>query len=485
MSISGSLSSALSGLTANARSAEIVSSNIANAMTPGYGRREIILMSRQVGDAGQGVTVVGTFRYADMALIADRRVADATAGNHRTQSEFLQRIERVLGAPHEEHSLNGRIAAFDNALISASSRPESEPRLAQVADAARALTGVLASAATDIQAARAAADDRIDSSVSQLNSALSRVSDLNRLIRLNSGTGRDASALLDQRQQLIDSISAILPVREIARESGQVALITPDGATLLDGQAARFGFTPVGLITHDMTLASGALSGLTLNGKPIDVSGQRNMIGGGTLSADFQVRDELAPDAQAQIDAIAREIIDRFAAPGLDASRAPGAPGLFTDAGAAFNPINEAGLSVRLRLNAAADPSVSGELWRLRDGLGAAAPGPVGNAQLLVDWQTAVIAQQNPASVTFAPGLHSLAGLSAEMVSAIAGDRLNADAEATFAFARADSLRSMELAGGVDSDKEMQTLLLIEQNYAANAKVVKTVDEMIKLLLGI
>ena len=39
MTLSGSLSSALSGLNAASRAAEIVSTNIANAMTEGYGRR--------------------------------------------------------------------------------------------------------------------------------------------------------------------------------------------------------------------------------------------------------------------------------------------------------------------------------------------------------------------------------------------------------------------------------------------------------------
>ena len=51
MSISGSLSSALSGLTAASRAAEIVSSNIANAATPGYGRREV-LTSVEVDELG-------------------------------------------------------------------------------------------------------------------------------------------------------------------------------------------------------------------------------------------------------------------------------------------------------------------------------------------------------------------------------------------------------------------------------------------------
>ncbi len=483
MTIAGTLSSALSGLTANARAAEIVSSNIANAMTDGYGRREMITSSRQVGGIGQGVEVVGVYRHADMALIGDRRVADSGAGNQRTRSDFLSRLERVLGTPGEEHSLSGRIAALDTALIEASSRPESESRLSRVADTARALVAHLADVSTDIQAARTSADDAIETSIRQLNTALTRVGELNSLIRTNSGTGRDSSALMDQRQQAIDSIAAIVPVREMARENGQIALITTGGATLIEGPVSQLSFQPVGQITYGM-VSGGALSGLSLNGKPIATSGDSSPIAGGTLAGHFQVRDDLAIEAQARIDAVARDLVDRFAATGLDLTRGQDAPGLFTDAGNAFDPERETGLSQRLRLNAAADPAAGGALWRLRDGLGANTAGSAGNAQLLTDWHSALTAQRPPASSFMMAGERSLATLAADMLSGVAADRLTADGEAGYAQARAQSLRSMELIGGVDTDQEMQNLLLIEQNYAANARVVKAVDDMIQLLLG-
>ena len=50
---------------------------------------------------------------------------------------------------------------------------------------------------------------------------------------------------------------------------------------------------------------------------------------------------------------------------------------------------------------------------------------------------------------------------------------------------RADSLKALELQGGVDTDHEMQQLLLIEQAYAANARVISTADDMIQTLLGL
>jgi len=39
--------------------------------------------------------------------------------------------------------------------------------------------------------------------------------------------------------------------------------------------------------------------------------------------------------------------------------------------------------------------------------------------------------------------------------------------------------------GGVDTDAEMQSLLLIEQSYAANARVIQTVSDMLDILMQI
>ena len=75
MTLSASLSSALSGLTAASRAAEVVSSNVANAMTEGYGRREVSLSARMIGRTGNGVMVNGVVRMTSMVAVGDRRPA--------------------------------------------------------------------------------------------------------------------------------------------------------------------------------------------------------------------------------------------------------------------------------------------------------------------------------------------------------------------------------------------------------------------------
>lgn len=485
MTIAGTLSSALSGLTAAAKAAELVSSNIANASTPGYARRELQLTSRVVGSTGQGVKIVGVSRAVDLPLIGDRRLAQAEQGGADTRTAFFQRIETLMGTPDQAFSLNGRIAAFDSALTEAASHPESEPRLSTVATSAKAIISSIAVIGKDIQAARTAADTEIGSQVEKLNAALQQASKLNVQIVRAFGTGQDTSALQDQRQQAIDQIAGMVPLREIQQKDGSVSLFTTGGGVLLDGIPSVFGFHTTAAISPAMTLQAGGLSGLTLNGKPTATAGESSVILGGSLAANFAVRDELGVQAQAQIDGVARDLVERFQDSTVDASLAPGDAGLFTDAGAAFDPINEVGLAQRLSLNAAVDPARGGALWRLRDGLGATTQGSVGTTTLLTALRGALTAERTPVSGGFMAGARSFSVLASNLVSITASSKLSAQGNSAYASARLDTFTSLEAQGAVDTDQEMQSLLQIEQSYAANAKVIKTVDDMIHTLLDL
>jgi flagellar hook-associated protein 1 len=485
MTIASALSSALSGLTATSRQADIIASNVANAATPGYARRQVLLTPHELGGTGQGVAIRGVTRQIDQFLINDRRVAQASAGDRDVRAAFLQRLEQIFGRPDDPASLTARVAKLESSLLEAASRPESDARLTASVDAARQLADGLNRASDAIQEVRLRADRSIATAVDDLNNSLRQVRELNGQIRSYIGSGQDMSSLMDQRQQIIDRISHIVPIREVVREHGQVALTTTGGAVLLDGAESVFGFTPVNTLVPEMTQASGGLSGLTLNGRPMASAGETSSVLGGELAALFAVRDELAVSGQAKLDAMARDLYERFADPALDPTLLAGQPGLFTDGGGAFVAANETGLSARLSLNALVDPAAGGAVFRLRDGLGAATAGPPGNPALLTALSDRMQTARPLSSTGFSSTSRSVAGLGAALLSAVAADRLNADAEEAFSAARFTALDELEKAGGVDTDQELQTLLIIEKNYAANAKIIQTVDEMINTLLGL
>ncbi len=479
MSISGALTSALSGLGAAARGAEIVSQNIANARTEGYGRRELLLEA--AGSASAGVRVSGITRHADPRLLADRRAAGAAEEGAALRAGFHAGLERVLGMPSDPGSLTDRLATFEAALTAAASRPDSTARLEAVHTAAAALATHLNRGTSHVQDQRMRADAAIATSVAQLNAGLEEVATLNARIARFEAVDKDASGLADRRQQVIDEIARIVPLQELPRDHGRVALMTPGGAMLLDTQAVEIGFTSAGVIAAEMSLGSGALSGLTLDGRPVAVDGP---MGGGTLAAQFAIRDDAGPGTQARLDAVSRDLIERLADPALDPTLAPGAPGLFTDAGAMVDPAGETGLAGRIAVNAVLSPASDG-LWRLRAGIGAATPGDPGDARVLNALSGALAGPRVPASGGFGPSAVGAATLVAELSAGIANARTAAEAEETASGTEAETLRLAELRQGVDTDAELQTLLAIERAYAANARVMSVIDEMLANLTRI
>lgn len=482
MSLTATLSNALSGLTAASRRAEVVSSNVANAATPGYGRQVVELAGNIVGGEGAGVTVVTVRREVDKILIGDRRLAEASVGAADTMTAGLARIEASIGSPDEAGSLNDRIATLGSSLIAAASLPESEPRQADILDAAKGIARTLNAISDSIQSVRMQADSAIANDVTFLNDALERVVKLNQQIRSMQVTTGEANALKDQRQQVVDSISAIVPLREIDRENGQIALFTPGGGILLDGPAATLSFTSTPLITPEMT-QNGVLSGVKINGITVATGTLADTLAGGRLAANFALRDEVAPGIQAALDGLARDLLVRFEA--ADTTLPPGSAGLFTDGGAAFSASAETGLAGRVTVNALVDPSAGGALTRLRDGLGALVPVPTGLAdrfQALADSLDAIL---SPVSVALSPTPRSLSGLASDFLSAVSGKRVSAEAEQGFSSARHGALKTQELGGGVDTDAEMADLLRVEQAYSANARVLQTVDDMLQSLLRI
>ena len=482
MTISGALNNAMSGLRAAGRGTQLVSSNISNALTPGYGRRELALSASSIGDHG-GVRIEGITRIVNEAIASDRRLAEAENGHAQIKADFFNRIERFLGTPDDPFSISAQLSGFENSLITAASRPDAPERLSSGIAAARSLAASIVDASKGLQDARTQADTSIGVQVDQLNLALKQVQKLNSQITSVQVNGGDSAALLDQRQQVVDQIGAMVPIRSVPRDNGQIALYTEGGAILIDGQAAEIGFERVNLVTPYMSVEAGTLSGLTINGNPVRTGSDNGVLRGGTIGAQFAIRDEEAPAAQAQLDALARDLIERFQDPAVDPSLAPGDAGLFTDNGLAFDPLDEVGLSERLMVNSAVDPAQGGEPWRLRDGINAVAPGNAGQAALLNTLRDALKSNRVPASGDFGTGAFSAINLVSTLTSQFGADRSEAEQSLSFASARFNELTQQQLMDGVDTDAEIQNLMLLEQAYAANARVIETVDEMMQTIM--
>jgi flagellar hook-associated protein 1 FlgK len=343
------------------------------------------------------------------------------------------------------------------------------------------LTSGLNTASDKIQLLRAEADTSISIQVEILNTSLMQLEQLNSDIVSATVNGIDPSGLRDQRQMVVDKIAEIVPVRELDRQNGRIALMTPSGEMLIDDRAKVFEFSSNPVIIADMTLASGALNGISVDGAPLAADGV-GKLSGGTLGAAFQARDVELVAAQDGLDAIAADLIQRFQDPNVDPSLAIGQAGLLTDNGIAYDSVNLIGLAGRISINSSVDPAQGGAFTNLRDGINAVTPGPSGNATLLQSLSSAL---STPLASGSDASLQSAAGRASNFEAHTGHQRLNFEAELSFSNARWSSLKEAEAAGGVDTDYEMQMLLKVEQAFAANARVIQTVNTLMQRLMEI
>lgn len=485
MSISSTLSNALSGLTASSRAADVVSSNIANAMTEGYATRRLDVAARMIGNDGSGVRVVGVTRQEDSILLGQRRSASADLGASQTNADFLMRLETMIGAPDDTGSLSARMADFEGKLVSAANSPWNTTHLTGAVQGAQAFVEALNSLSDGIQDERKGADAQIGRSVDQVNAALEGLAELNKRILSVRSNGGEVASLMDAQGQLVEQIAPLIPIQSRRDINGTLNIYSDDGHVLLSHRAATLEFNPAPGMDPYMALADGNLSGLSIDGRPMRMDGAHPTFEGGQLSALFVVRDTLGPEAQARIDGIAMDLAERFDAAGLDTTMAVGAPGLFTDEGNLVDGINEVGLAARMRVNAAAVPEDGGAVWRLRDGLGAASEGPTGNATLLTAQIDALAASRTTSSATYSTTQRSMSGLISENLSLAGLDRSTAEMSLSRSSAQHTALATAELAGGVDTDAELQRLLQIEQMYAANARVISVAEQLMDELMRI
>ncbi|MGF1501877.1 MAG: flagellar hook-associated protein FlgK [Paracoccaceae bacterium] len=485
MSIGLALQNALTGLTATSRLAEVTSGNLANALTPGYGRQSVVLTSAVAGTQGTGVRVTDVERALDPELSQARRDADGALADGAARSEALADLERLIGTDASS-GLIGRIAEFEASLRLLAETPELGPRQQATAEAARDLADAFGDVDAQIRQTRSQADAEIARRVETLNDDLVAIARVNRQIQTATAAGRETAPLIDRREGLVDRVAQTLPVRQSSRPDGVLELRTLEGVPLSDVTARRINFVAAPVVTSALSFPA-TLSGLTSQGLDITPGGMgAQQVRGGALAGLFAVRDDIGPHLQEQVDSLAADLITRTQDPAVDPTLVIGAPGLFTDRQSAFALVDNVGIAGRIELNAAVDPALGGDPAKLRDGIASVTPRPDADATIL---RAVLDALKTPEDTTTPPATPSLFGVlsfadrTAQVAELLATDRVFGEANTAALAAERETLAQQESdILGVDSDAELQRLIVIEQAYAANAQVIQTASRMLEEL---
>jgi flagellar hook-associated protein 1 FlgK len=438
---------------------------------------------------GAGVRVAGVVRASAPAVTAERRIADAGLAREDARAAALETIARALGGPEDASGLVARYQEFETSLRALADNPQNAAAQSRVASSARELTETFNRLSSQFQKIRQDGDGEIARRVASANQSLVKIEELNQAIIKGRTNGVDVSALEDQRQNLIDGVNAFIPARELQRGDGGIDLATPEGVFLIAGSARTIEFNASPLIDAGRAYDGGvgALSGLKIGGVDVTPGGPgAQALKSGAAVGLFAVRDAIAPDAQTKLDALAEDLISRFSDPAVDPTLALGAPGVFTDAGAALASPYAPGLAGRLSLNQIVDPAQGGDPSKFRDGLGSTSPGPAGDDTIVRNFIDAFTKSLTPPSSLGASRDLYPAEAAAFLAAYSAGGLVDAETSQAGAAALQQGLKEAELMEtGVDTDKELQNLLIIEQAYAANARVIQAVGEMMDALIRI
>jgi flagellar hook-associated protein 1 FlgK len=311
VSLSAALNNSVSGLRAAQAGMEVVAGNVSNSGTVGYTRRVLVTEQQVSGTQSGGVHVVGAQRVLDTLVQKQLRLEAAGAGYTGIKATYHASIDAMFDAPGATGTLPNLVSAFSTAVSTLVGNPGSYANRSGVVSAARDLAASLNGLSGDVQSLRQSAEDAIGLSVGKANELLTQIAGISDRIRTDPAIGT-SPGLLDQRDGLINQLSQLMDVKVTDRANGAITIATTGGLQLFDGVSAttlsfdgRAAVGPNSAWNADPLKRSvGTITALDGAGRAVDVIAMGG-IRSGELAGYLEMRDEVLPQAQTQLDALA------------------------------------------------------------------------------------------------------------------------------------------------------------------------------------
>ena len=496
MGLSSILSTATQGLQTVETEIEWRTDNVNNATSTTYARRDPVTVSL----SGQGVTATIT-RASDTALQSEYLSASSASSAAGTTSDYFTQISDILGTSTSDSSstLQTDMDSFTSAWQSFETDTSDSTSETEIVDTGQTLAQDMNSEAQQLQKLGEQASESAADQVTTLNGQLSTLATVNAEIAANPNAATTDPDLLDQRDSLVSDISGVVGVNVVTRSDGSVALYTNNGTVLVDKTAAQFQWNA----------GTGGTQGyVSLAGKTTSAPGLNAGFSGGTLGATI---DFLNPStsssnaavgtlakAQAQLDNLALQLTGQssgtFGGAYYDATADRS-----TDLAGGSSPataIYAASGSTAAATAAGWDGSALTSFFTIDNGstTGPTAPTETpsqslavnaalvsGSATVKRESATAVVAALTSASRSLSVGGvnvtgQTYSGLAAAIADYQSTSEATASSNSTSLSATTTTLQTrLTNEIGVNTDTEMAQLTVLENDYAANAKVISTV----------
>ena len=499
MSLTSVLGTAASGLASINAQLAVVSQNVANASTPGYAREVVGNTSLTAGGVGYGVISGPATEEVDAALSAALNTENAAVAGAQVRSTALTSLDAVQGTTGAGQDLASELGALQDSFTSLGADPSSQVNQGGVVGAASTLAGAIQSQAVAYTTERQSAQDGLETDVTTLNSAVATIGTLSDQIVAARAKGVSTADLEAQRTTQEQAAAQLGGLYFLPSASGDVTAVV--GASVVNTHATTGPFT-----TASTTLQNGtAAPPLLLSGTDIT-----SEVTGGSIGARLGLRDTEIPTLQAGLDEFAETLSTRLSSQGLTLFTTPS--GSTPTTGGTPVQSGYVGFSSDISVN----PAVTANASLVRDGTQAVAAGtgnaaaftpnatggPVGFSTLIDNVLTYAfgtnaqsgVSQPAPSttglgasgqfSLAYSPGT-TLQTFAANLASSQAEAAGNAQSAVTDGQALQSSLQS-KLASetGVSIDTELSNMIVLQNAYGANAKIISAAQSMFTTLLG-
>lgn len=475
MGLQTAFHTAKSALLTTSTQTQVVSRNIGGASDPSYARR--VTLVETLYDGGSRVAGI---RSATDAVLQDADLsATAQAGAEGAVAAALDRLHATVGDPQRESSPAALAGALQNALTQAAAQPANPLAMQNAVGAADKLARSLNAATQATQSVRADADRQMAEGVARINDLLADFDRVNTQIVRGTASGANVSDALDRRNAILKDLSGYVGVSTLTGKNGDMSIYADGGATLYQGGPRSVTLAPTS------TFAPGVSGGAVyIDGVAVTGSGAAMPLRTGSLAGLARVRDETAPLFQAQLDEIARGLVDAFAE---TSASAPDRTGLFAWTGGPTPPAlsQTRGLAGAIRIDPAVDPNAGGDARLLRDGgIGGAAyvynaTGAAGFSDRLSALSQAMGAQRGFDASAGLSGTATIAEFAEQSAGWLEAGRQAATQSNVAAQALAEQAgAALSNATGVNIDDQMAQMLQLERSFQAAAKLIATIDQM-------
>jgi flagellar hook-associated protein 1 FlgK len=456
-----SLNVGLSALLAHRQAAETISHNIANANTEGYSRQRTELQAAGAAavpalyarnrPGGTGVRVDATIRIRNEFLETQYRNEAAQGQKLGIRQGVLDRVENTFPEPGP-NGLDEALGQFWGSWVSVVNNPESQPARSSVLAQAQTVADRLHLTDGALRQQRGDTVTQAKLMATEINDLAGRVATFDQAIRSAVVAGESPNDLMDQRDAAVVSLAKLTGATVEAGEHGTVDVFVGGRALIHAGQVEQLqvqevddpAFADVGLKKVQVTWGR--------DGYPANLT--TGELAGAVAGANTDI-----PTYIRAVDEVARQLVTSVNALHQQGKDLDGNPGgdffdsSFTTAG-----------------NIALSANVQGQPNHVVAASATGGPLDTGIAEQLSKLANAPVG----ASASY-HGLIVNLGLDVRQVSEAASvqdsvvERLDEDRRS---------------ASGVNLDEEMVNLVSEQKAYAAAARVITTVDEMLDILIN-